>query len=65
MEKEVKGYRQDKETLIFYEDDNKQTVSAYVYLIEVSENLITFRTGSNVITIPSSKLIKLKQHFEK
>lgn len=64
MEEKVKGYRQDKETLIFYEDDNKQIVSAYVYLIEISESVITFKTGSNIITIPVSKLVKIKQRCD-
>jgi len=60
MENEVKGYR-DKECFLIYLEDNGQQVSAYVYVQEIKEGLITFKTSKNIITIPTSRVIKIKE----
>ena len=61
MDKEVRGYRTDKEVLLIYLEDNGQQVSAYVYIQEIKEGLITFKTQKNIITIPTSRVIKIKE----
>ncbi|MCX6742040.1 MAG: hypothetical protein NTX24_02605 [Candidatus Pacearchaeota archaeon] len=60
MENKDIGYR-DKECFLVYLDDNNQQVSAYVYVVDIKENLITFKTPKNIITIPTSRVIKMKE----
>lgn len=63
-EHKVSGIREGEEIFISYKDDNEQIVSGFVVLISISETLITFKTNQNTITIPVSRLIKIKQRKE-
>lgn len=63
MENKETGYS-DKEVFIIYLEDNGQPVSAYVYILNVKEGLITFKTQKNIITIPTSRVIKIKERGE-
>jgi hypothetical protein len=60
----VTGYRQDKEVFLIYLEDNGQQVSAYVKILEVKEGMIKFMTNKNIITIPTSRVIKIKEKLE-
>lgn len=55
------GYRTDKEVFLIYLEDNGQPVSAYVYIIDIKEGLITFKTNKNIITIPTTRIVKIKE----
>jgi len=57
------GYR-NKEVFLIYLEDNGEPVSAYVYVQEIKEGLITFKTSKNIITIPTSRIIKIKEKIE-
>jgi len=52
---------EEKKVFISYEDDSGNPRSTYVWLVSMSDNLVTFRTKNNVITIPTSRLLKLKE----
>lgn len=54
------GYR-NEEVFLIYLEDNGEPVSAYVRIVELKEGLITFETNKNRITIPISRVIKIKQ----
>lgn len=58
------GSKLNKEVFLIYLEDNGQPVSAYVYIQEVKEGLITFKTNKNLITIPTSRVIKIKEKVE-
>ena len=60
MEDEVKGLKIEGEVFIMYLEDNDKPVSAYVHIVEVKEGLITFKTNRNIITLPISRIIKIK-----
>lgn len=55
----VSGIRE--EVWISYKDDNDNTVTGFVELIEMSDTLVTFRTNRNTITIPIIRLLKMKR----
>lgn len=57
---------EEKETVVFisYLDDDNKQINTYVTLIRMSDSLIVFRTKQNTITIPISRLIKLKQEVK-
>ncbi len=56
--------RQGEEIWISYSDDNNQIVSGFGVLIELTNSLIKFSTNQNIICIPTSRLIKLKQRLK-
>jgi hypothetical protein len=60
MESKDTGYR-GKEVFLIYLEDNNEPVSAYVQVVEIKEGLITFKTNKNLITIPTSRVIKIKE----
>ena len=60
MDNKDTGYR-NKECFLVYLEDNNQQVSAYVYVLDIKEGLITFKTPKNTITIPTSRIIKMKE----
>lgn len=62
MDKDT-GFK-DKEVFLIYLEDNGQQVSAYVHIQEIKEGLITFKTLKNIITIPTSRVIKIKERAE-
>ena len=51
----------DKETFIIYLNDDDRQVNAYVRVLELNSGFIKFQTGSNIITIPISRLVKMKE----
>lgn len=58
-----KDLRTGEEIWISYIDDNGLSTSGFGVLIELSETLVKFKTNQNIICIPISKLIKLKQRL--
>lgn len=50
-----------KTVFIAYLDDSDKKIEGYVILLEQNSNFIKFRTGSNIITIPYNRLLKLKE----
>lgn len=66
MEKEkVSGIREGEEIFLSYLEDNNQIVSGYFILIKISETLLEIKSNTNIILIPISRVIKIKQRFEK
>ena len=55
---------QEKEDWILYLDDNGRSTTAYVRDVKTENGFISFNTGFNTITIPASRLIKLKQKIQ-
>lgn len=53
---------QDK-PLIIYQDDDGEVRKTYSFY-EIKDNAISFETQSNKITIPISRLIKIKEGIE-
>ena len=49
-----------KRYLIFYKDENDISLKTYSNLFEVKEGLVTFETSHNKITIPSARILKIK-----
>lgn len=55
-----------KDSFIVYLNDDNREVNAYVVVLELNSGFIKFKTNSgNILTIPISRLIKLKEVFEK
>jgi hypothetical protein len=46
---------------ITYLEEQDRVFAGYVELVEITEQTITFLTSSNEITIPLSRLIRLKR----
>lgn len=63
MEDKETGYR-NKEVLLIYLEDSGEPVSAYVHILEIKEGLVTFKTNKNIITIPTSRIIKIKVRYD-
>jgi hypothetical protein len=51
----------EKERLIIYLGDDNQQYSCYGYVLEIKEGLITFSTNKNKITIPTTRIVKIKE----
>jgi hypothetical protein len=61
---EDKSEKTKTETIfISYLDDNNDKISTYVTLIEETDNRITFRTHQNIITLPISRVLKIKKNL--
>lgn len=60
-ENKLSGIRVGEEIWISYKEDNEQVVNGYVILISISDSLITFQTKTNKITLPISRVLKIKQ----
>jgi len=58
---EVLGLRTGTEIFISYLNDDDKTVSGYAQLLSLTPELVTFKTDKNVIIIPVSRLLKIKQ----
>lgn len=52
---------QDKKKLVIYLDDSSEIKQAYAIVEELTDSYIIFRTNENRITIPLSRLIKIKE----
>jgi len=63
MPKEDKflGLRENEEVFVSYKDDDEKIVSGYFVLVSISENLLQIKSNSNVVVIPLSRLLKVKQ----
>ena len=53
-----------KKVFLAYIDDTDIKRQTYVYLISKNEQTITFRTKTSLITIPYSRVLKLKENLE-
>jgi len=51
----------EKRVYIKYLNDDGQSKSGYFWLIDISNNLVTFRTDQNIIRIPSQRILKIKE----
>lgn len=66
MDKEnVSDIIEGQEIFISYKDDNENTISGFAVLLELSEKLVKFKTNQNIIIIPTSRLLKIKQRLDK
>ena len=52
---------QHKRCFLVYVDDNDQKKEAFIELLESNPTYIKFATNRNVITLPFSRVIKLKE----
>ena len=50
-----------KKVFISYLDDGDIQRSTYVYLLEQNESFVRFRTHTNIITIPVTRVLKIKE----
>jgi hypothetical protein len=69
MSLKVSGMRcldmiQKNRSFIVYLDDNDERKEAFVEIIESNSSFVKFATNRNVITIPFSRIIKLKEERE-
>jgi hypothetical protein len=53
-----------EKSYICYLDDNDKKVDAFVEILETNFTFVKFATNRNVITIPFSRIIKLKEERE-
>ena len=49
---------------ISYLDDTGVTITGYGVLIQLTDSLIKFSTNQNIIVLPISRLLKLKQRLK-
>lgn len=49
--------------LSWLEDDNIRTRNTFVYLLEQTETFVKFRTKENILTIPLSRVLKIKEEL--
>ncbi|MFA5723668.1 MAG: hypothetical protein WC979_05400 [Candidatus Pacearchaeota archaeon] len=61
VEDKTSGIREGEEIFLSYLDDNEKIVSGYFILLKLSEALIQIKSNQNVIVIPISRLVKIKQ----
>lgn len=62
-EKEKKNFVKQKYLIIFLDEGDKEK-QVYAELLEKTNFTITFKTSENIITIPLSRLIKIKEKIE-
>lgn len=53
-----------KKILVIYLDDNDKQAIAYTDAINYSGDFITFETNQNKITLPSGRILKIKEDLE-
>jgi len=51
----------EKESLIFYIDDNGESTSSYAVIISKDNGFLTFKTDKNIISIPNHRVLKIKE----
>ena len=61
---EIRKNQIPKKVFISYLDDNGQTISGFVDLLEANSSFVKFRTSKNIITIPSNRVLKIKENIE-
>jgi hypothetical protein len=57
------GIREGEEIFLSYKDDNEQIVTGYFILLKMSEVLLQLKTNSNILAIPVSRILKIKQRY--
>ena len=50
----------EKDLIIFLDEDDKRK-EIYVTIVELKDSFVTFRTSSNLITIPINRVLKIKR----
>jgi hypothetical protein len=58
------GIKEGEIIFMSYVDDNDKIISGYFVLIKFSESIIQVRSNQNIIGIPTSRVIKLKQKID-
>jgi len=53
-----------KKILIVYLDDDGNTINAYTDIIEYLEGFIRFETHKNIISIPTIRVLKIKEEVK-
>lgn len=46
---------------VVYFDDNDSKVTAYVEILELNQAFVRFSNGKNIITLPISRILKIKE----
>lgn len=54
----------EEKIYLIYKEDNGRIVSGPVDLISISDSVIVFKTHLNEITIPISRVLKIKKRLE-
>ena len=52
-----------KEVFISYLNDDNNVVSAYVEILQMN-GFVKFKTNQNIISIPQSRVLKIKEKIE-
>jgi len=50
-----------RRVFISYLNDDNQTISGYFDLLEENASFVKFKSGSNVLTIPFHRILKVKE----
>jgi len=50
-----------KKVFISYVDDDDKKVSTFVDLLEFTDSVVKFKTNHNIISLPVSRLLKIKE----
>jgi len=53
-----------KKVFLSYLDDNNHRIATYVWLISLTDTSVTFRTHNNIIVLPMSRILKVKESLE-
>jgi hypothetical protein len=53
-----------KKVFIAYLNDNNETTNGYFEIVEITDSFVKFDTGINIITIPLSRVLKIKEEKE-
>lgn len=51
----------DKKDLIIFLDENDNKKELFVDIIKIENSYVTFKTSSNLITIPINRVLKIKR----
>ncbi len=51
-----------KKKFISYMEDNDEIVKGYFEVVETNSNFIKFKSGTNEITMPWNRILKLKEN---
>ena len=54
----------DRTDFICYLNDDDRKVEAYVEIIDINESFVNFKTFNSEITIPISRVLKIKRRVE-
>jgi len=59
------SYKEERDAHISYLDENNNVVDGWFKIITLTDGWLSFKTTSNTITIPISRLIKIKERDSK